>query len=82
MKKHQPNPIKLQPYTAYMKEFNIQSKEDLKERLDNAKENNLRRLELREKMRAGTIMLKKNFQKQTEGNTGGDKIKHERAKSI
>jgi hypothetical protein len=46
-----------------MKEFNIQSKEDLHDRLQNAKENNLRRLELREKMRAGTIMLKKNFQK-------------------
>ena len=61
--KYQPNPIKLQPYTAYMKEFNIQSKEDLQDRLQNAKENNLRRLELREKMRAGTIMLKKNFQK-------------------
>lgn len=82
MKKYQPNPIKLQPYTAYMKEYNIQSKEELKDRLDNAKENNLRRLELREKMRAGTIMLKKNLLKQTEANTGGDVIKHERAKSI
>ena len=58
-RKFSPNPGKLQPYTAYMKEYSLIDPENLRMRIESAHQNNLRRKELRDKQRTGSIAIPK-----------------------
>ena len=57
--RYEPNPARFMGSTSYNREFSVGDQDDLRQRYLNAKENNRRRHELRDQMRAGTIVLSK-----------------------